>query len=204
MRDTQGDCSRQGSRRSPRLSNPVEQTGIMGKGRAVPGNDRPALSATPDYTYFICNQLQIFQAEFSLGVREWLVKTVATFSKPEEAHLFRTRLEAAGIPAYVQDEHFIQMNWLYSNAVGGVRVQIADEDLDAAREFLASDSPQPSPEAVDVVCPKCGSHDTAPDELPRRISFLSLLLINFPVLFARHRWRCASCHYVFRCHPANA
>jgi hypothetical protein len=50
------------------------------------------------------------------------VKTVATFSKPEEAHLFRTRLEAAGIPAYVQDEHLIQMDWLYSNAIGGVRV----------------------------------------------------------------------------------
>ena len=61
------------------------------------------------------------------------MKTIATFSKPEEAHLFRTRLGAAGIPAYVQDEHFIQMDWLYSNAIGGVRVQIADEDVEAAR-----------------------------------------------------------------------
>jgi len=129
------------------------------------------------------------------------VKTIATFSKPEEAHLFRTRLEAAGIPAYVQDEHFIQMDWLYSNAIGGVRVQIADEDVEAAREFLANDSPQRAPDALDVVCPNCGSNNTAPDELPRRISFLSLLLFNFPLLFARHRWRCASCHHVFRSHP---
>ena len=111
------------------------------------------------------------------------MKTIATFSKPEEAHLFRTRLEAAGIPAYVQDEHFIQMDWLYSNAIGGVRVQIADEDVEAAREFLANDSPQRAPDAVDVVCPNCGSNDTAPDELPRRISFLSLLLFSFPLLF---------------------
>jgi hypothetical protein len=129
------------------------------------------------------------------------VKTIATFSKPEEAHLFRTRLEAAGIPAYVQDEYLIQMDWLYSNAIGGVRVQIADENLDEAREFLANDSPQTTPEAVDVVCPKCGSHDTSPDELPRRISFLSFLLFSFPLLFARHRWRCASCHHVFRARP---
>jgi rubredoxin len=133
------------------------------------------------------------------------VKTIATFSKPEEAHLFRTRLEAAGIPAYVQDEHFIQMDWLYSNAIGGVRVQIADEDLAAAREFLAADSPQPSPEAVDVICPKCGSCHTAPDERFRRISFLSLLLISFPLLLARHRWRCTSCGHLFRSRPtANA
>ena len=126
------------------------------------------------------------------------MKTIATFSKPEEAHLFRTRLEAAGIPAFVQDEHLIQMDWLYSNAIGGVRVQIADEDLDAAREFLSADSPQPCRDAVDVVCPKCDSHDTAPDQLPRRIAFLSLLLFSFPLLFSRHRWRCKSCNYVFR------
>src|SRR5688572_22012127 len=113
------------------------------------------------------------------------MKTIATFSKPEEAHLFRTRLEAAGIPAFVLDENLVQLDWLYSNAIGGVRVQIADEDLEDAREFLAADSPQPAPDAVDVICPKCGSHDTAPDELPRRISFLSLLVFHFPLLFAR-------------------
>jgi len=136
-----------------------------------------------------------------LGRGESLVKTIATFSKPEEAHLFRTRLEAAGIPAYVQDEHFIQMDWLYSNAIGGVRVQIADDDLEAAREFLTNDSPQLDFDAVEVVCPKCGSHDTAPDQLPRRISFLSLLIFSFPLFVARHRWRCASCRHVFRSRP---
>lgn len=119
--------------------------------------------------------------------------------------MFRTRLEAAGIPAYVQDEHFIQMDWLYSKAIGGVRVQIADDDFDEEREFLAADSPQPAPDAENVVCPACGSQHTAPDELPRRIAFLSLLVIQFPLLFTRRRWRCASCHYVFRLHPtANA
>jgi Putative prokaryotic signal transducing protein len=126
------------------------------------------------------------------------VKTIATFSKPEEAHLFRTRLEAAGIPAFVQDENFIQMNWLYSNAIGGVRVQIADDDVDAAKEFLAADSPQPCPDSDDVVCPACASNHTAPDELPRRIAFLGMLVVSFPLLFTRHRWRCSSCHHVFK------
>jgi predicted nucleic acid-binding protein len=46
--------------------------------------------------------------------------TVSTFSKPEEAHLLRSRLEAAGIPAFVRDELTIQMNWLYSMAAGPV------------------------------------------------------------------------------------
>jgi hypothetical protein len=67
------------------------------------------------------------------------VQTIATFSKPEDAHLLRMRLNAGGIEAFVQDENMVQMDWLLSNAVGGVRVQVADEDADAARDYLAND-----------------------------------------------------------------
>ena len=62
--------------------------------------------------------------------------TVASFSKPEEAHLLRLRLEAGGVPAFVQDENMVQMDWMYSNAIGGVRVQIAEEDVARAKEIL--------------------------------------------------------------------
>ena len=63
--------------------------------------------------------------------------TIATFSKVEEAHLLRMRLEDAGIPAYIRDENTIQIDWLDSNALGGVRVDVSDEDLDAAKAVLA-------------------------------------------------------------------
>ena len=35
--------------------------------------------------------------------------TVATFSKPEEAHLLRLRLGAGGVDAYVHDENTVQL-----------------------------------------------------------------------------------------------
>ncbi|MCX6968174.1 MAG: DUF2007 domain-containing protein [Verrucomicrobia bacterium] len=66
--------------------------------------------------------------------------TVATFSKVEEAHLLRMRLEDAGIPAHLRDENTIQIDWLYSNALGGVRVEVADADVDAAKAFLQADA----------------------------------------------------------------
>ena len=125
------------------------------------------------------------------------MRTVATFSKPEEAHLFRTRLEAAGIPAYVQDENMIQMDWLYSNAIGGVRVQIAEDDVDAAHEFLAAESGREAPPS-EMLCPACGSERTTVDELPRRVAFLTLLLLGIPLLFTRRRWRCHSCDHVWK------
>ena len=61
--------------------------------------------------------------------------TIATFNKPEEAHLFRLRLEAGGIEAFLVDENVTQMEWSFFT--GGVRVQVADEDLEAVREWQA-------------------------------------------------------------------
>lgn len=61
--------------------------------------------------------------------------TIATFSNREAAHLLRTQLESAGIPAYVLHD----TDWLSTNdLVSGVPVQIAEEDEERAREFLAA------------------------------------------------------------------
>lgn len=62
--------------------------------------------------------------------------TLARFEKPEEAHLVRMRLEAGGVPAFLQDENSIQVQWMYSAALGGVRLQIAEEDFEQAKEIL--------------------------------------------------------------------
>jgi hypothetical protein len=129
--------------------------------------------------------------------------TIATFSKPEQAHLFRTRLEAAGIPAFVHDEYMVQMYWLYSNVIGGVRVQIAVDDLEAAQEFLAADSPQSCPDAIDVMCPSCGSPLTAPDEEARRTALFCLLFLHLPLFFNRRRWRCSICNHLFKVLPSR-
>lgn len=124
--------------------------------------------------------------------------TIATFSKPEEAHLLRMRLEAVGIPAYIRDENTIQMDWLYSNLIGGVRVEISPEDEAEAREFLEADTVQEPDDSIDEICPQCGSKEVEPDETPRRLSFLSVLLLGFPFLIAKNRWHCLSCQHQFK------
>ncbi len=58
--------------------------------------------------------------------------TIATFTTAEDAHLCRMFLESRGIAARVLDEYLIQVCWHYSNALGGVRVSVADDDVDAA------------------------------------------------------------------------
>ena len=64
------------------------------------------------------------------------MKTLASFSKPQDAHLLVSRLEGSGVSAYVRDEHMVSLDWLASNAVGGVKVDVADEDFPRALEIM--------------------------------------------------------------------
>lgn len=121
---------------------------------------------------------------------------IATFSKPEEAHLLRMRLEAGGVAARIQDENMVQINWLYSDAIGGVRVQVSENDLPRALEILCDGGVEAVPEMMPG-CPRCGSTNTAPDQIPRRLSFLSILVMGFPVLFGRRRLRCGNCNHAW-------
>ena len=118
--------------------------------------------------------------------------TIASFSKPEEAHLLRLRLEAGGVAAYIQDENMIQLDWMYSNAIGGVKVQIAEEDIDDAREIL-NEQPIDSSAPETPPCPFCLSENIQDYELPRRTSYLSFLLLGFPLLLSRNNFKCSDC-----------
>ena len=67
------------------------------------------------------------------------MKTVASFSQPMGAYLLRARLEGSGITSYVRDENMVSVDWLYSNALGGVKIDVSDEDYERALEVMESD-----------------------------------------------------------------
>ena len=71
------------------------------------------------------------------------MRTLASFDHADQAHLLRMRLEGDGIAAYVRDENMVTLDWLYSLAVGGVKVDVADEDYEAALAVLAEDAASP-------------------------------------------------------------
>ncbi len=65
--------------------------------------------------------------------------TVATFDFLPDAEIARGRLQAEGIDCALADEHLVQTDWLYSIAVGGIKVQVAPEDAERALAVLARD-----------------------------------------------------------------
>ena len=66
------------------------------------------------------------------------MKLLATFLQPEQAYLLRALLEGSGIKSFVRDDNTVAADWALSNAIGGVKVDVADEDYDAAVALVQS------------------------------------------------------------------
>ena len=71
-----------------------------------------------------------------------MAATVARFAMPHEAHLAKLRLESQGIAAFLADENVNRIQPLLGPALGWVRLQVADEDVAAARRILTTDDPE--------------------------------------------------------------
>jgi len=128
--------------------------------------------------------------------------TVARFSMPFEAHIAKSRLESEGIPAFVADEHTVGMNWLFSNAMGGVRLQVPSDYADDALRVLAEDLSDTDPTAdlpPSVRCPHCGGSNVEYVSLGRKPAFLTWLILSFPLWKVRKVNRCVDCGERFHC-----
>ena len=128
-----------------------------------------------------------------------MLTTIASYSFPWEAQIAKARLDAEGIPAFVADEQTINMQWLYSNAMGGVRLQVPQAFASRAVEILAEDhSDELEEEQGDdpVVCSACGSANTEPHQLGRRWAFLVFLGLDFPLFPVKNTYRCKDCCYI--------
>lgn len=130
--------------------------------------------------------------------------TVGSFSQPVEAHLARTKLESEGIQCVVNDEYLVRVNWLLSNAVGGVKVMVPAWEADRAVEVL-----RPRPHLVDVadeeaeadgelICPRCRSFDVYFSRYSRRVAGVFWLIFGFIIPWSDHRWMCKQCGYEWK------
>ena len=74
------------------------------------------------------------------------MKPVTVFScfNPMEAHVVRSRLETAGILATVTHETAALSTEGGAMSIGGIKVQVSEEQADDARELL--DAPPPTAE----------------------------------------------------------
>lgn len=130
-----------------------------------------------------------------------MLVTISRYSMPYEAHIAKARLDSEGIPAFVADEHTINMQWLYSNALGGVRLQVPEAYVEAARKVLEEDREQDLLEEQghdSKMCPNCSSTDTEYYQIGRRWAFLVFLGVNFPLFPVKNGIKCRQCGAITR------
>ena len=69
--------------------------------------------------------------------------TAATFYNLHEADIALGLLESCGVDCFLCDEHMHRVHPLATDMIGGVRLQVAEHDLELAKELLKEYSPPP-------------------------------------------------------------
>jgi hypothetical protein len=123
--------------------------------------------------------------------------TLRQFRDLPEALLAKGSLESAGIESQLVDDNMIRLNWFISNLLGGIKLKVHAEDLEAANEILN----QPIPETIEIdgagsyaqpKCPRCQSLDISFRELDKFFSYGSAY-VGIPVPVHRKAWTCRAC-----------
>jgi predicted RNA-binding Zn-ribbon protein involved in translation (DUF1610 family) len=125
--------------------------------------------------------------------------TIQSYRDLPAADLARGLLESAGIPAWIQDDNLVRVDWFWSNAVGGIRLQVDRTNAEAAREILA----QPMPATIELGngdefaqprCPQCGSIEIGVETGPREgVKLVALATFALPIPAGAPVWRCEAC-----------
>jgi len=123
--------------------------------------------------------------------------TIRKFRDLPEALLAKGFIESAGIECFLADENIVRMDWFISNFVGGIKLQVAPEDVTAALEVLD----QPIPEEFSFEgdakyqqprCPKCCSLDIVFEEINKEVAYTSAWL-GVPIPLQQKSWKCLTC-----------
>jgi hypothetical protein len=125
--------------------------------------------------------------------------TLQHFRDIPQALLAKGKLESAGIECLLADGNLVRMDWLLSNAIGGLRLQVQEKDLETARALL--NEPIPAELWEDDLgeafeqprCPKCYSLDIGYEKIDRFWTYGLWLLLQFPLPIRKDNWKCYTC-----------
>jgi hypothetical protein len=115
-----------------------------------------------------------------------------------EALLAKGKLESEGIECFLADDNMVRMDWFWSNAVGGIKLRVEQEDAEAALELLGEAIPatlsvdEGGKEYRQPQCPKCRSLDIKFESVNEfALPFLYVFSLPFP--FSKKSWKCENC-----------
>ncbi|HEV2964458.1 MAG TPA: hypothetical protein VG649_21705 [Candidatus Angelobacter sp.] len=127
------------------------------------------------------------------------VVTLRKFRDMHQALLAKGSLDSAGIECWLADDNMVRLDWFISNLLGGVKLQVKQEDAEVANEVLN----QPIPENFDAEgtgdyqqprCPNCQSLDVTFEALNQPVAYVSAYF-SLPLPLHHRAWKCLSCKH---------
>ena len=118
--------------------------------------------------------------------------TVRRFRDLTEALVVKSLLESAGLLCFLQDENMVRLDWAYSNALGGMRLQVPDDQVAAAEELLRQTGEEVGTDD-EPRCPKCRSFDVKFSRTGHGAALVSLFLFSVPLPRGKKVWQCEQC-----------
>ena len=126
--------------------------------------------------------------------------TVRTFTSPWDAYIVKGRLESEGITVFIANEHHIWVNWPLSNALGGVKLQVPNNQVEQAEQVIDLHMDGVYTETLEEnndeqnVCPNCGSNEFT-SRLPLAKLLLVLLTLGIAIIFPirANKHKCLNC-----------
>lgn len=122
-----------------------------------------------------------------------------TFNNYIEAYILLTRLENEGFKCWLKDENIVTINPVWTNAVGGIKLMILNEEKEAAEKVMHEIFEE---RKASFSCPNCNSHNIEFINTPRKaINWLSIIatwsFTNYAVAMEQ-TWHCFECNAEFK------
>jgi DNA-directed RNA polymerase subunit RPC12/RpoP len=127
---------------------------------------------------------------------------IGRFQYSSEAIIYQGKLESEGIEVFMRDAAIVDANPLYSNAVGGIKMYVKNDDAEAAKKSIAQISAFSLDDNNQLIkCPNCGAKKiemmTSIKDIKSLLAFVFSALISIYPFHTKHKYKCQSCKFEF-------
>ena len=130
--------------------------------------------------------------------------TLKTFDNSIDANMLRCQLELEGIQSYLKDENTITTNPLYNIALGGIKLQVIEQDYQKAKAYLSEleNTPYTNQKNEIISCPTCKSTDihagfSSYKNITGILSILTALAFMIFPFYNKKVYKCKECDLEF-------
>jgi hypothetical protein len=136
-----------------------------------------------------------------------------SFIDPIKANVVKGLLDSYGIECFLSDENMVTLNAMYSQAIGGVKLNVFEKDIDRINTLLKAENietetfPSGEKDEIGMVCPKCNSTNVGyGGSVKKKFGLWSALIFSLISIFVfvsypftqRKAYHCFECDHELR------